>query len=124
MVMISAPSIARRIRRDGSCRAANQSSSSRIPSKGWAWKWRNLTTNGTPTRPNPKWRIKCCVNWRDAMANRKRVSAVSASLRRKKPFMAENKQGDKPVEMRDAFGSALVELGGQYPNMVVLDADL
>lgn len=27
-------------------------------------------------------------------------------------------------EMRDAFGSALVQLGKEYPNMVVLDADL
>lgn len=30
----------------------------------------------------------------------------------------------KPVEMRDAFGQALVELGHQYPHMIVLDADL
>ena len=30
----------------------------------------------------------------------------------------------KPLEMRDAFGNALVELGAEYPNMIVLDADL
>ena len=39
--------------------------------------------------------------------------------------MAENnKPAGKPVEMRDAFGSTLVELGHAYPNMIVLDADL
>lgn len=38
--------------------------------------------------------------------------------------MAENKANGSPVEMRDAFGGALVELGAQYPNMIVLDADL
>jgi transketolase len=43
--------------------------------------------------------------------------------------MAENKHaaGDsnsKPVEMRDAFGHALVELGRMLPQMIVLDADL
>lgn len=37
--------------------------------------------------------------------------------------MAENKS-DNAVEMRDAFGQALVELGQQYPHMLVLDADL
>jgi transketolase len=31
---------------------------------------------------------------------------------------------NKPLEMRDAFGQALVELGGKHPNMIVLDADL
>ncbi len=30
----------------------------------------------------------------------------------------------KAVEMRDAFGQTLVELGRQYPNMIMLDADL
>jgi transketolase len=30
----------------------------------------------------------------------------------------------KAVEMRDAFGQTLVELGKQYPNMIMLDADL
>jgi transketolase len=34
--------------------------------------------------------------------------------------MAEN----SPIEMRDAFGQMLVELGHQYPNMIMLDADL
>jgi len=29
-----------------------------------------------------------------------------------------------PVEMRDAFGKTLVELGKEYPRMLVLDADL
>ena len=29
-----------------------------------------------------------------------------------------------PMEMRDAFGSALVELGAEFDNMIVLDADL
>jgi transketolase len=38
--------------------------------------------------------------------------------------MAENSQAGKPVEMRDAFGDMLVELGQAYPQMVVLDADL
>jgi transketolase len=43
--------------------------------------------------------------------------------------MAENdlsrgSQTKKPVEMRDAFGQALVDLGRQYPQMIVLDADL
>ncbi len=30
----------------------------------------------------------------------------------------------EPLEMRDAFGQTLVELGRDYPNMLVLDADL
>jgi transketolase len=30
----------------------------------------------------------------------------------------------KPIEMRDAFGQALVQLGGEFPQMIVLDADL
>lgn len=34
--------------------------------------------------------------------------------------MAEN----SAIEMRDAFGQTLVELGHQYPNMIMLDADL
>ncbi len=34
--------------------------------------------------------------------------------------MAEN----SAIEMRDAFGQTLVELGSQYPNMIMLDADL
>jgi transketolase len=39
--------------------------------------------------------------------------------------MAENKHVEgKPVEMRDAFGNGLVELGRALPNMIVLDADL
>jgi transketolase len=43
--------------------------------------------------------------------------------------MAENNhQGrsgsGKPLEMRDAFGQALVELGHAFPQMIVLDADL
>jgi transketolase len=38
--------------------------------------------------------------------------------------MAENNHGGEPVEMRDAFGSMLVQLGAEYPNMIVLDADL
>ena len=41
--------------------------------------------------------------------------------------MAENKTGasaGNPVEMRDAFGQTLVELGRQYPEMITLDADL
>src|SRR4030042_998645 len=29
-----------------------------------------------------------------------------------------------PEEMRDVFGNALVELGEEFPNLVVLDADL
>jgi transketolase len=37
--------------------------------------------------------------------------------------MAENKPVGK-VEMRDAFGEALVEAGRKYPQMIVLDADL
>lgn len=39
--------------------------------------------------------------------------------------MAENSRAaDKPVEMRTAFGEALVALGRAYPKMIVLDADL
>jgi transketolase len=44
--------------------------------------------------------------------------------------MAENndrpaeKSAAAPLEMRDAFGQALVELGNKYPQMLVLDADL
>ena len=35
------------------------------------------------------------------------------------------KPGDgKPLEMRDAFGQTLVKLGGEFPQMIVLDADL
>lgn len=30
----------------------------------------------------------------------------------------------KPAEMRDAFGRTLVKLGGEFPQMIVLDADL
>lgn len=38
--------------------------------------------------------------------------------------MGENNRTGKLLEMRDAFGNTLVELGHAYPNMVVLDADL
>lgn len=38
--------------------------------------------------------------------------------------MAENNFNGNAVEMRDAFGQGLVELGKQYPNMIMLDADL
>jgi len=41
--------------------------------------------------------------------------------------MAENELGElntTPVEMRDAFGATLVELGKKYPEMITLDADL
>jgi len=38
--------------------------------------------------------------------------------------MAENKPSMNTVEMRDAFGQALVDLGNMYPEMLVLDADL
>jgi transketolase len=38
--------------------------------------------------------------------------------------MAESNGRVKIPEMRDAFGSALVELGREYSNMIVLDADL
>ncbi len=38
--------------------------------------------------------------------------------------MAENNSHGGAVEMRDAFGNALVELGRDTPNMIVLDADL
>ena len=38
--------------------------------------------------------------------------------------MAANSAGGGAVEMRDAFGRGLVELGRQYPRMIVLDADL
>lgn len=35
------------------------------------------------------------------------------------------RSGDgKPLEMRDAFGQTLVQLGNKYPQMIVLDADL
>jgi transketolase len=33
-------------------------------------------------------------------------------------------KSQKQLEMRDAFGQSLVELGHQYPQMIVLDADL
>lgn len=35
-----------------------------------------------------------------------------------------NGGSQKQMEMRDAFGQSLVELGHQYPQMIVLDADL
>jgi transketolase len=38
--------------------------------------------------------------------------------------MAANSAGGGAVEMRDAFGQGLVELGRQYPRMITLDADL
>jgi hypothetical protein len=38
--------------------------------------------------------------------------------------MAANKEVGNAVEMRDAFGQGLVELGRQYPKMITLDADL
>lgn len=40
--------------------------------------------------------------------------------------MAGNKLNGKfqALEMRDAFGETLVELGNQHPNMIMLDADL
>jgi transketolase len=38
--------------------------------------------------------------------------------------MVENEASEKTVEMRDAFGHTLVELGETYPEMIVLDADL
>jgi transketolase len=38
--------------------------------------------------------------------------------------MAANDGTGNAVEMRDAFGQALVEMGHKYPNMIVLDADL
>jgi transketolase len=38
--------------------------------------------------------------------------------------MAANSAPGKGVEMRDAFGQTLVELGRQYPRMITLDADL
>jgi transketolase len=37
--------------------------------------------------------------------------------------MAENSPA-RPPEMRDVFGAALVQLGKEYPRMLVLDADL
>jgi transketolase len=37
--------------------------------------------------------------------------------------MAENNLA-RPLEMRDVFGQTLVELGQEYPRMLVLDADL
>lgn len=38
--------------------------------------------------------------------------------------MAANSASGAGVEMRDAFGQTLVELGRQYPRMITLDADL
>jgi len=38
--------------------------------------------------------------------------------------MAENNANGHAIDMRDAFGQTLVELGKQYPNMIMLDADL
>lgn len=38
--------------------------------------------------------------------------------------MAGSNGSGKPLEMRDAFGNTLVELGNAYPNMIMLDADL
>jgi len=37
--------------------------------------------------------------------------------------MAENNQA-RPLEMRDVFGQTLIQLGKDYPRMLVLDADL
>ncbi len=39
-----------------------------------------------------------------------------------KPVLASPDR--QPLEMRDAFGQALVELGSKLPKMIVLDADL
>jgi transketolase len=39
---------------------------------------------------------------------------------KRNPFMAES----KTVELRDVFGQTLVELGKEYPQLLVLDADL
>jgi transketolase len=39
-----------------------------------------------------------------------------------KPILASEDR--QPLEMRDAFGQALVELGRELPKMIVLDADL
>ncbi len=38
--------------------------------------------------------------------------------------MAGNNHAGDLLEMRDAFGNILVALGAEYPNMIVLDADL
>ena len=38
--------------------------------------------------------------------------------------MAGNNHAGELLEMRDAFGHALIELGSAYANMIVLDADL
>src|SRR5690554_6505492 len=38
--------------------------------------------------------------------------------------MAANENGHQPEEMRDVFGKMLVQLGAEYPNMEMLDADL
>lgn len=38
--------------------------------------------------------------------------------------MAENRKETEAVDMRDAFAQGLVELGNQYSEMVLLDADL
>src|SRR5690242_6006351 len=44
------------------------------------------------------------------------------SLRRRRFMVASN--SGVPMEMRDTFGQTLVELGKEYPRMLVLDADL
>ncbi len=38
--------------------------------------------------------------------------------------MAANDNGQQPQEMRDVFGKMLVQLGAEYPQMIMLDADL
>ena len=55
---------------------------------------------------------------------RSRATAGWANPRSRRTSMAANSAAGSAVEMRDAFGQALVELGRQYPRMIVLDADL
>src|SRR3990172_3698121 len=73
---------------------------------------------------------ECCASYPAGMEGRKKVTADFHWMRKRRSFMVENNKAreqsrnQKPVEMRDAFGQTLVQLGGEFPQMIVLDADL
>src|SRR5574341_981616 len=63
------------------------------------------------------------------MASRSKVIAASCRMPPRRRFMEANRpstepKAGQPLEMRDAFGQTLVELGHKFPQMIVLDADL
>src|SRR5690606_28654659 len=94
--------------------------------KARASRWPSSTTSGIPTRPTRVRRTPCCGSFRDVTGTRRRATAVWRQSLKRRCFMAAS-NGNTPfeqLEMRDAFGQTLVALGEDYPNMIVLDADL